>query len=79
MSLSWTTALPSTYVHNLLVDTIPAPIPFEVTQTPLCGAALTFLLTDSLGVIAPTWIYPVSETHLELNANILSQEGYYSL
>ena len=79
MTLSWTTAPPTTYVHNLLVDIIPVSIPFQVTQSPLCVASLTFSLTDASLVTAPAWIYPVSDTHIEINPTLLSLVGDYAL
>ena len=54
-------------------------IPFAATQSPLCGHALSYALTDDLGMAAPAWIYlPVANTHLEAVPNALGLVGSYT-
>lgn len=74
MSLSWSTLPPATYSHVLLVDSTPAMIPFALVQSPLCGATLTYLLTDAAGIISTPWITAASGTDLELSPSSLSLE-----
>ena len=76
ISLSWSTLLPATYSHVLLVDSIPAMIPFAVVQSPLCGTALTYELTHASGTPTP-WISAASGTDLQLSPDSLSLEGIH--
>ena len=66
MSLAWSTTPPNIYTHVLQYDPIPASIPYQVTQSPLCGAALTYSFLDATGTAAPSWIYGVPDSNLEL-------------
>ena len=47
ISLTWSTALPTTYTHYLMA-TSPSNLPFAVSQSPLCGATLSYTFTPSL-------------------------------
>ena len=79
ISLSWSTSLPSTYTHVLLVDSVPAQIPFAVDQSPQCGEVLTYSLIDgTTGLAAPPWVSAASGTHLKLTPTSLSLVGLYS-
>ena len=78
MSLAWSTMPPPSYTHILLSDTIPASIPYQLIQSPLCGAVLSYAFLDTAGFAAPSWIYDVPGSHIELNPTNLALATTYS-
>ena len=78
MSLAWSIIPPTIYTHSLQYDPIPASIPYQVTQSPLCGAVLSYSFLDATGSAAPLWIYDVPGSNLELIPSDITLEGSYS-
>ena len=70
--MSWSPALPTTYTHTLQVD-LAADLPFSVTQSPLCGATLTYTLSTP-----NAWAYIVTDTYIEISAVSLALAGAYT-
>ena len=78
LALSTTPPPPTIYTHVLQYDPIPASIPYQVTQSPLCGAALTYSFLDATGTTAPSWIYDVPGSNLELIPSNIALVGSYN-
>ena len=63
----------------LIVDPVPATIPFGVTQSPLCSTvSLTYSLTYDTGAAAPVWISATTGTHLNLTPSSLGALGNHA-
>lgn len=77
-AISWYTVLPASYEHTLIVDPIPVLLAFSATQSPLCGAALTYTLTDDVGMAAPAWITTISDSNLSMTPSTLGLQGTYT-
>ena len=77
LSITWTTPLPATYSHVLLVDVTPANIPYAVVQSPLCGDILTYIVAYDTGLAAPAWV-SANPGYLELTPSALGLVGTYT-